>query len=190
MKQPTIDERAEYDAIVNNRPSEVRIAGRKRPVRIYWLKPYTLERLTEVWLERDRSSEKVRNADDVTRDMLKEPYFAFKEAALIILNHDIKIRLFYPLLWRYLAHKYSEEQIAPVIVAGKKKVPVIAHYEVMAYSTDMRTDMTRMTKMEAEQYQAEQLSALKQLSLKRSPLMGALAGVLGGGSETSGIGAS
>lgn len=190
MKQPTIDERIEYDAIVNNRPSEVRIAGRKRPVRIYWLKPYTLERLTEVWLERDAASERIRNSADVAKDLFKEPYFAFKEAALMILNHDIKIRLFYPLLWRILAHKYSEEQIAPVIVAGKKKVPVVAHYEVMAHSTAIRTDMMRMTKMEAEQYQAEQLSVLKQLSLKSSPLMGALAGVLGGGSETSGIGAS
>lgn len=190
MKQPSIDERIEYDAIVNNRPSEVHIAGRKRPVRLYWLKPYTLERLTEVWLERDMASARINNAEDVAKDMLKEPYFAFKEAALMILNHDIKIRLFYPLLWRFLAHKYSEEQIAPVVLEGKKKLPLAAHYEVMAYSMDMRTDMVKMTKMEAEQYQAEHLSALKQLSSKSSPLMGILGGVLGAGNETSGTGAS
>lgn len=190
MKQPSIDERIEYDAIVNNRPSEVRIAGRKRPVRLYWLKPYTLERLTEVWLERDAASAKITGAEDVAKDMLKEPYFAFKEAALMILNHDIKIRLFYPLLWRWLAHKYSEEQIAPVVLEGKKKLPLAAHYEVMASSQDMRTDMIKMTKMEAEQYQAERLLALKALSSKSSPLMGVLGGVLGGGSETSGTGAS
>lgn len=190
MKQPSIDERIEYDAIVNNRPSEVHIAGRKRPVRLYWLKPYTLERLTEVWLERDMAIVRINNAEDVAKDMLKEPYFAFKEAALMILNHDIKIRLFYPLLWRFLAHKYSEEQIAPVVLEGKKKLPLAAHYEVMAYSMDMRTDMVKMTKMEAEQYQAEHLLALKQLSSKSSPLMGILGGVLGAGSETSGTGAS
>ena len=190
MKQPSIDERIEYDAIVNNRPSEVHIAGRKRPVRLYWLKRYTLERLTEVWLERDMASARINNAEDVAKDMLKEPYFAFKEAALMILNHDIKIRLFYPLLWRFLAHKYSEEQIAPVVLEGKKKLPLAAHYEVMAYSMDMRTDMVKMTKMEAEQYQAEHLSALKQLSSKSSPLMGILGGVLGAGNETSGTGAS
>lgn len=190
MKQPSIDERIEYDSIVNNRPSEVRIAGRKRPVRLYWLKPYALERLTEVWLERDMASARINNAEDVAKDMLKEPYFAFKEAALMILNHDIKIRLFYPLLWRFLAHKYSEEQIAPVVLEGKKKLPLAAHYEVMAYSMDMRTDMVKMTKMEAEQYQAEHLSALKQLSSKSSPLMGILGGVLGVGRETSGTGVS
>jgi hypothetical protein len=190
MKQPSIDERIEYDSIVNNRPSEVRIAGRKRPVRLYWLKPYTLERLTEVWLERDMASAKIESDVDVAKDMLKEPYFAFKEAALMMLNHDIKIRLFYPLLWRHLARRYSEEQIAPIVAAGKKKLPLVAHYEIMAYSQDMRTDMIKMTKMEAEQYQAERLSALKQLSLKSSPLMGALAGVLGAGSAISGTGAS
>ena len=190
MKQPSVKSRAEYDAITNNRPSLVRIAGRRRPIKLYWLKPYTLERLTEVWLERDTSSETIREAKDVAKDMLKEPYFAFKEAALMMLNHDIKIRLFYPILWRWLAHRYSEEQIAPVIVEGKKKLPLTAHYEIMAYSKDMRMDMVKMTKMEAEQYQAELLLAQKQLSSKTSPLMGVLGGVLVGGSATTDTDAS
>ena len=190
MKQPSEKSRAEYDSIVNNRPSFVRVAGRKRPVKLYWLKPYTLERLTEVWLERDEASKQIRDSADVAKDMLKEPYFAFKEAALVMLNHDIKIRLFYPFLWRFLAHRYSEEQIAPIVLESKKKLPLMAHYEIMACSRDMTTDMMRMTKMEAEQYQAERLSAMKQLSSKSSPLMAALVGALAGGSETSGTGAS
>lgn len=190
MKQPSVKSRAEYDAITNNRPSLVRISGRRRPARIYWLKPYTLERLTEVWLERDAASENVRNAEDVAKDMLKEPYFAFKEAALAMLNDYWKIRLFYPLYWRFLAWRYSEEQIAPVVVESKKKLPLMAHYEIMAYSKDMRTDMVKMTKMEAEQYQAELLSAQKQLSSKTSPLMGALGGALGVGSAITDTDAS
>lgn len=190
MKQPTIESRKEYGDIVNNTPSLVRIPGRKRPFKLYWLKPYTLERLTEVWLERDMASAKMNEADDFAKDMLKEPYFAFKEAALMILNHDIKIRLFYPLLWRSLARRYSEEQIAPVVLEGKKKLPLMAHYEIMASSMDMRADMMKMTKMEAEQYQAERLSVLKQLSSKSSPLMALFAGVLGGGNGTSDTDAS
>jgi len=175
---------------MNNLPTSVTIPGRKRPVKVYWLKPYTLERLTRVWLERDLASASVRDGEGIAKDLLKEPYFAFKEAALILLNHDIKIRLFYPLFWRYLAHRYSEEQIAPIVVEGKKKLPLAAHYEIMAFSLDMRTDMIKMTKMEAEQYQAERLSALKALSSKTSPLMGLLGGVLGVGKGTSGTGAS
>lgn len=190
MKQASLESRAALGSIQNNLYSAVSIPGRKRPVRIYWLKPYTLERLTELWLERDLAAARLEKGEDVAKDMLKEPYFAFKEAALMMLNHDLKIRFFYPLLWRLLAHRYSEEQIAPVIAEGKKKLPLLAHYEIMAYSMDMRTDMVQMTKMEAEQYQAERLSALKQLSSKSSPLMAYLGGVLGVGSATSDTDAS
>ena len=175
MKQPTIQSRKEYIDIVNDAPTIVQIG--KRKFKMHWIKPYTLERLTDVWIERDLASAKVSEANDVPKDLLKEPYFAFKEAALMILNNDIKIRLFYPLFWRWLAHRYSEAQIVPVISTGKKKLPVMAHYETMAYSMDMRTDVMMMTKKEAAQYQAELQSAAKLLSLKNSPLMGVLGGV-------------
>lgn len=190
MKQPDLKARQEYDSVMNNRPSLVKIAGRKRPFKIYWLKPYTLERLTEVWLERDLASAEINEAKDVAKDMLKEPYFAFKEAALAILNGYFRIRFFYPVLWRFLALRYSEEQIAPVVVECKKKLPLTAHYEIMAYSMDMRTDAVKLTKMEAERYQAELLSVQKQLLSKTSPLMAALGGVLGAGRETGATGAS
>ena len=183
MKQPTLESKKQYNDIVNDAPTIVRIG--KRTFKLHWLKPYTLERLTSVWLERDLASASIDEAKDVARDMLKEPYFAFKEAALMLLNHDIKIRLFYPVLWRWLAHKYSEEQIVRIVLEGKKKLPVMAHYETMAYSLDMRTDVIKMTKMEAEQYQAELHSVARQLSSKISPLMGALVGASLGGSEIS-----
>jgi hypothetical protein len=59
----------------------------------------------------------------------------------------------------------------PIIMEGKKKLPLTAHWMIMAYSADMRTDMVKMTKAEAEQYRAELLSATKQLSSKNSPVM-------------------
>lgn len=190
MKQPTLEQRKEYTDIERNSVSVVPIEGTKKSVKIRWMHPYTIERLTDVWIERDLASARLRDGDDVARDLCKEPYFAFKEAALIILNNDIKIRLFYGIYWRYLAFRYTEHQMVPIIVEGKKKVGLLSHYETMAYSMDMRTDLVKMTKMEAEQYQAERLSASKLLSSKSSPLMAYLGGVLGGGSEISGTGAS
>ena len=56
----------------------------------------------------------------------------------------------------------------PIILEGKKKLPLTAHWMIMAYSADMRTDMVKMTKTEAEQYRAELLSVAKQLSSKNS----------------------
>ena len=170
-KQPTLDARSEYADIESNSLSKVRIPGTRKTVRLRWVKPYTLERLTQVWIERESATERLNNDAEVLKDMAVEPYFAFKEAALFILNHDLKIRLFYPFYWRYWAYRYDEAKMLPIISEGKKKLPLMAHYEIMAYSTDMRTDLMKMTKKEAEQYQAELLLVQKRLSSKTSRLM-------------------
>lgn len=147
--------------VVSDSVSVVQVPESRRKFRIRWIKPYTLERLTKVWIERDLASAKVSKGSEVLKDMVKEPYFAFKEAALIILNHDLKIRLFYGLFWRWLAYRFNEGQMVGIIAEGKKKLPLMAHFAIMAYSTDMRTDEMKMTKKEAEQYRAGLLSAAK-----------------------------
>ena len=82
--------------------------------------PYTIERITQIWIERELASAKIKDGADVLKDLCKEPYFAFKEAALMILNNDIKIRLFYGILWRWLAFRYAEPQMVDIIAEGKK----------------------------------------------------------------------
>lgn len=171
MKQPTVEQRKLYSDIVNDSVTIVGIPRTRRHVRLRWIKPYTMERITQVWIERDLAAARLESGADVLKDLAKEPYFAFKEAALLILNNDIKIRLFYPFYWRWLARRYDETQITDIIAEGKKKLPLSAHYEIMAYSLDMRTDMMKMTKKEAEQYQAELLLAAKRLSSRTFPSM-------------------
>ena len=190
MKQPSLLSRKDYLDIVEDAVSIVRIPRTRKSVKLHWIKPYTMERLTKVWIERDLASAEVRTGAETLKDLAKEPYFAFKEAALVILNHDIKIRLFYGFLWRWLAHKYDETQIAPIIAESKKKLPLRSRYEVMAYSMDMRTDMMKMAAKEAEQYQAELLLAAKRLSSKTSPHTASPDGGFSVGSETSDTDAS
>ena len=190
MKQPTLEQRKEYNDIVNDSVSVVPIEGTKKSVRLHWIKPYTMERITKVWLEREMASAKIGGGAEVLKDLAKEPYFAFKEAALMILNNYFKIRLFYGLYWRWLAFRYNETQMAPIIAEGKKKLPLMAHYEIMAYSLDMRTDMMKMTKKEAEQYRAELLSEANRLSSKTSRNTGNQDGVYSSGNGITVIGAS
>ena len=175
--------------IVENAVSVVPIAGTRRSVRLRWMKPYTMERITRVWIERDLASASVENGSEVLKDLVKEPYFAFKEAALMILNHDLKIRFFYWFYWMWLAYRYNETQMTPIIAEGKKKVPLEAHFETMVFSKDMNEAMRKMTKKEAEQYQAELLSAAKRLSSKTFQGMENLVGGGSDGSATSAIGA-
>lgn len=130
--------------------------------------PGTIEKITKIWIERDLATAELNKGADVLKDLAKEPYFAFKEAAAYYLNHDIKLRLFWWILWRLWAFRYTESQMLPIIAEGKKKLPLSAHYEIMAYSMDTRTDWVTMTRKEAERFRAEQISALKQLSSKTS----------------------
>lgn len=185
MTQPGLNARKEYLSLVENGKTEVTIPRTRRRVRVGWLHPYTMERLTRVWIEREDFSQAVKDGQSVAADLCKEPYFAFKEAALILLNNDIKIRLFYPFLWRWLAFRYDEGQMVPIVAAGKKKVPLTAHYETMAYSLDMRTDMMEMTKREAEQYRAGLLSAAREHSSRSGRSTEGAGGGSSGGSGTS-----
>ena len=169
MKQADINARKALNEITDNAPTEVQIPGTKKSVRLRGVKPYTLERITKLWLERDAMAVPEDSASTL-KSMCSEPYFATKEALYYVLNDWLKINLFHRFLtfWWGKVKGYTEEQLLPIILEGKKKLPLTAHWMNMAYSADMRTDMVKMTKTEAEQFRAELLSAANQLSLKNS----------------------
>ena len=159
MQRPDISAMLDYFAHEVNQPSYVVIPGTRRKLKMREIHPGTMKWLTRIWQERELATASVNSGAEVLKDLAIEPYFAFKEAALMILNHDIRIRLFYGLYWRYLAHRYDETQIVPIVEEGKKKLPLMAHYEIMVFSTDMRTDLMTMTKAEAERSLQELRSA-------------------------------
>lgn len=165
MKQVDLKTRQEYQEVVFDTPTKVAIPGTKKTVSLRGVKPYTLERLTQLWLERDKMSIP-EDSGSTLKSLCIEPYFAVKEALLFVLNDYWKIRLFFPILswWWGKVKGYTEDQMYPIILEGKKKLPLTAHWTNMAYSVDMRTDWVKMTKEEAEEYRAELLSVAKQLS--------------------------
>lgn len=165
----TFNAQRELEEILSNLPEEITIPNTRKRVKVSGIKPYTLERLTQVWLERDASMPE--NGGDVLKSMCKEPYFTIKEACLFVLNGYWKIKFFYPIMWRWWAYirEFTESQMMPIIQAGKKKIPLTEHWTNMAYSVDMRMDWKKMTQKEAEQYRAELLSVANVLSSKNSP---------------------
>lgn len=160
--------------IVFDIPTRVHIPGTRRAVRLTAIKPGTLQRLTRLWMERDEMTSGSDSAS-VLKDMCEEPFFAIKEAAILVLNSYWKIMFLYPLKWRIWAYlyQYTEAQVQPIIQEGKKKLPLEAHWNNMVFSVDMRTDWMKMTKKEAEQYRAELLSAASQPSSRSIPATGA-----------------
>lgn len=168
--QPDINARRAYTDLVEDVPTIVRIPRTKRSVKLRGIKPYTIERLTRLWQERELYSEMPKTSGNVLKSMAIEPYFTIKEAVLMTLNSYWSIRILYPFKWRIWAffRQYDEKQMLPIIQAGKKKLPLMAHWSNMAFSVDMRNDWMKMTSKEAEQYQAELLSAAKLHSQRSS----------------------
>lgn len=169
MKQADIKARQRLSEVADDAPTIVEIPDTKKKVSLRGVKPYTLERITQLWLQRDTMAISDNSASTL-KSMCSEPYFAVKEALYFVLNDWWKINLFHRFMtfWWGKVKGYTDEQMLPIILEGKKKLPLTAHWMIMAYSSDMRTDMVKMTKTEAEQFRAELLSAAKQLSSKSS----------------------
>ena len=172
MKQADISARQGLNEVTENTPTIVQIPDTKKKVSLRGVKPYTLERITKLWLERDTMAAP-EDAATTLKSMCAEPYFAVKEALYFVLNSWWKINLFHGFLtfWWGKVKGYTDDQMLPIILEGKKKLPLTAHWMIMAYSSDMRMDAVKMTKTEAEQFRAELLSAAKQLSSKSSLAM-------------------
>ena len=171
MKQVDKDARRGYGELDFNTPTIVGIPGTRRAVKMTGIHPYTISALTRLWIARERDNTPTDSAETL-KSMCEEPYFTIKEACLLVLNSWWKIKFIYPFKWRIWAfiHQYTEEQMLPLIVEGKKKLPLTAHWMNMAYSTDMREDWMKMTQKEADQYRAELLSAVKPLLSKNTPV--------------------
>ena len=169
MKKIDIKARQELNDITGDKPAIIEIPGTKERVKVYGVKPYTLEKITELWIERDVNAVPEDGASTL-KSMCTEPYFAVREALYFVLNSWWKINLFHKFLtfWWGKVKGYTDEQMLPIILEGKKKLPLTAHWMIMAYSADMRTDMMKMTKTDAEQFRAELLSVANQLSSKSS----------------------
>ena len=169
MKQADISARQGLNEVTENAPTIVHIPDTKKKVCLRGVKPYTLEKITKLWLERDSMAVPDDSASTL-KSMCSEPYFAVKEALYFVLNSWWKINLFHKFLtfWWGKVKGYTDEQMLPIILEGKKKLPLTAHWTIMAYSSDMRMDAVKMTKTEAEQFRVELLSAAKQLLSKNS----------------------
>lgn len=168
MGQVNTKGQVEYTELYWDSPTKVHIPATNRYVTLRGMKPGTIEKLTRLWLERDVAI--TENSADTLKSMCKEPFFAIKEAVIMTINNFWGLRFIYPIKWRIWAYlyEYTEIQMAPIIQEGKKKLPLMAHWNNMAYSTDMRMDWKKMTKKEAEQYRAELLLGAKAVLLKNT----------------------
>lgn len=144
MKQPTLDIQRELDLLAENTPTEVTIPYTKKVYKIGWMKNRTIRKITQVL------NSKAKRPQD-------EDVVLCKAMALIVLNGYWKIRLFYPILWRWYAYvrQYSDYQILPIIETAKKKAPQIPYFLSMTYLTGLKDSLATMSREEVERMHRE-----------------------------------
>lgn len=177
MKQPDTDAQQALMDINDNTPSIVQIPNTRKKVKIRALHPYTVERLARVWLAREEALQKTpEGSAETLQSYCGDVYFNIRQAVLYVLNSYWKINLFYrPMVWWWgKIRGFGEEEVQPILAEGKKKLVsgLLVYWENIVLTMDMRDSLMRMTKKEADRYQAELLSGLKQHSSKTSPNMG------------------
>lgn len=163
MKKVTTEDQKELLSINSNSADIVTIPRTKDKYKVRWICNLALEKISLLELE---SGYEATSAEDAP-NIKKRAKFAAKAAAYFILN-GIKIHFFHWLLWRYFYYVkgYSADQLLPIIETAKKKVPQVELYASLMLVSQVKITNPNLTTEEAERFQAELSSVLRQPSEK------------------------
>ena len=152
IDQPTIDAQQIYLSLISNDAEEVQILRTKKKYKVRWLKNGQLEKLTRLLLHKKTIDEEKTTGSEVLDEILEDTKLACKAAAIILLDGYWKIKFCYPLLWRwfYYVKQYDNIQLAPILDAGKKKVPQMQFFQTIMSLTEARDSLMRMRAKEVE----------------------------------------
>ena len=152
VEQPTIDAQQIYLSLISNDAEEVQILRTKKKYKVRWLKNGQLEKLTRLLLHKKTIDEEKTTGIEVLDEILEDTKLACKAAAIILLDGYWKIKFRYWLLWRwfYYIKQYDNIQLAPILDAGKKKVPQMQFLQTIMSLTEARDSLMRMRAKEVE----------------------------------------
>ena len=134
LEQPSLDSERLLDEILGDSVELVSMRGRKKSYPVRWMKPGTMRKLTHIMLAKDNDAK-----------------VSCMSAALIILNDFWRIKFLYPILWRWFFYikQYTDDELFPIIAAGKKKVPAKNFFMNITLLTEMKDTIMIMKKEEA-----------------------------------------
>ena len=158
MDKANIELQRALDDVCENKPTRVEIKGthrlfsnKQKSVKVKYMCNETIRKITHINLD---------SRDDTLHE-LQQPS---KIVALIVLNGFLKIKFFYPILWRwyFYVRQYKSEQLYPIIEEGKKKLPQMGYYLATTLTVNMRDTIKAMTRKEVERSQSELQSGSKE----------------------------
>lgn len=157
IEQPGLQWQQALDAIISDTGTDVEIPGTKKKVHISWMRNGTMRKLSHM-LATDPDNDKSWKLNT-------------KIAAVVILNSWWKVKFLYWILWRwmYYVKEYTQAQLLPIVMEGKKKVPSDAYFVNTTLLTAMRDTMMTMTREGANRGQAARAGEQPSASAKSGP---------------------
>ena len=154
MDKPKIEDQKGLIEIDKQKYEFVEIPRTNKKVRIGWMKPETLTRISELVLDGGFMSQEEETAPTFEQ-IHKYSKFTSKYAALIILN-GFKMNFLYGIYWRWLYYikGYDYDQLMPIILTAKKKVPSAGLRINIISGQQMNVTTMTMTKKEQELFQS------------------------------------
>lgn len=147
-KQPSLAARQAVMSILNDTPTEVVIPGTRHKVKLGFLRDCTVDKVTHLLLEREAQEEEAGEAVDLMRSAAKRPYLNLKIAVCYVLNDYWKLRLLFPLVWRWWAYvwRLNESQVASVLAEAQKKTSNLLNWYSMSlgFGKAIRADLKTM----------------------------------------------
>lgn len=138
ITEPNIEAEKSLNEILENTPTKVKMNGRT----------YKIGAMT---------NELVRKLTNVALTEKDESKVTTKSVALIVLRRWWKIKLFYPILWRwyYYIMELPESEMSEMIETAKKKLPLEAYYRNTILLTGIKDTKMTMTREEVNRFLQE-----------------------------------
>lgn len=164
VKRPTKKDEETLLSLDSDKKDEITIPGTNAKVKIGWIKPYTVERISLLHLSSGIGDESGLQDKERIKKLSK---YASKLTALYLLN-GLKIIFFYPFYWRWLYYVkgYDYNQLEGIIQEGKKKIPYMSLLAITAYARESKITNMMMTEEELNRSRQELLSEAGMLSEK------------------------
>lgn len=147
-KQPSLAARQAVMSILNDTPTKITIPGTRHKVKMGFLRDCTVDKVTRLLLEREEQEEKTNDAEEMMRSAAKHPYLNLKIAVCYVLNDYWKLRIWFPLVWRWWAYvwRLNESQVASVLAeAQKKTADLLSWYSMsLGFGRAIRADLKTM----------------------------------------------
>ena len=138
IEQPSAEAQKAYNEVIEDIPEVVTMNGKR----------YKIRALTNGL---------VRRLTDLTINEKDESKVTTKSVAMIVLRKWWKIKLFYPILWRwyYYIKEIPEHEMNAVIETSKKKLPVESYYRNTILLIGIKDTAMAMTREEVNHFLQE-----------------------------------